>query len=61
MTIKLLKPVTSCGSCLQVMAEYEKKQGKPIRIILYCLNGPVWIAEGVESFLPFMFFEERLG
>src|ERR1700743_971546 len=32
---KLLKPVTSCGSCLQVMAEYEKKQGKPIRIILY--------------------------
>lgn len=57
----LLKPVTPCGSCLQVMAEYEKKQGKPIRIILYCMDGPVWITGGIESFLPFLFFEDRLA
>ncbi|GAA4330045.1 cytidine deaminase [Mucilaginibacter gynuensis] len=57
---KLLKPVTSCGACLQVMAECEKMQGKPLRVILYCIDGPVWIVDGVQSFLPFLFFEDRL-
>lgn len=57
---ELLKPVTPCGSCLQVMAEYEKKQQQKLRIILYCINGPVWVTKGVESFLPFLFFEDRL-
>jgi cytidine deaminase len=57
---KLSKPVTSCGACLQVLAEYEKKQAKPIKMLLYCQDGPVWTATGVESFLPFLFFEDRL-
>ncbi|MGN6179546.1 MAG: cytidine deaminase family protein [Mucilaginibacter sp.] len=57
---KLTKPVTSCGSCLQVLAEYEKKQNRPIRVILYCRNGPIWAVEGIENQLPFLFFEDRL-
>lgn len=57
---ELLKPVTPCGSCLQVMAEYEKKQDRQLKIILYCIDGPVWVTSGVASFLPFMFFEDRL-
>jgi cytidine deaminase len=57
---ELHKPVTSCGACLQVLAEYEKKQNSRIKMILYCLKGPVWIASGIESFLPFLFFEDRL-
>jgi cytidine deaminase len=57
---KLLKPVTPCGSCLQVLAEYEKKQDQPIKVILYCKDGPVWVTQGIESFLPFLFFEHRL-
>jgi cytidine deaminase len=57
----LLKPVTPCGSCLQVLAEYEKKQNKPIRIILYCKDGPAWVITGIENFLPFLFFEDRLS
>jgi len=57
---EILQPVTSCGSCLQVLAEYEKKQNKPIEIILFCNKGPVWVMNGVESFLPFLFFENRL-
>lgn len=57
---ELLQPVTSCGSCLQVMAEYEKKQNKAIEIILFCKDGPVWVMDGVDSFLPFLFFENRL-
>ncbi|MCC8409668.1 cytidine deaminase [Mucilaginibacter sp. UR6-1] len=56
----LLKPITSCGACLQVMAECEKKQNSPLRVLLYCINGPVWVVEGVQSFLPFLFFEDRL-
>jgi len=58
---KLNKPVTSCGACLQVLAEYEKKQNKAIKMLLYCQGGPVWLATGVESFLPFLFFEDRLN
>lgn len=58
---KILKPVTPCGSCLQVLAEYEKKQNKPVKIILFCNDGPVWVTNGVESFLPFLFFEDRLS
>jgi len=58
---ELVRPVTPCGSCLQVMAECEKMQQQPMRILLYCQNGPVWVTSGVESFLPFLFFEERLA
>jgi cytidine deaminase len=57
----ILKPVTSCGSCLQVLAEYEKKQGRPVRVILHCLQGVTWIATGIETFLPFLFFEDQLN
>jgi cytidine deaminase len=57
---ELLKPVTSCGACLQVMAEVEKKQNSSLRMLLYCINGPVWVIDGVQSLMPFMFFEERL-
>jgi cytidine deaminase len=56
----LLKPVTSCGACLQVMAECEKMQNAPINVLLYCIDGPVWQVMGVQSFLPFLFFEEGL-
>jgi cytidine deaminase len=56
----IASPVTPCGSCLQVLAEYEKKQGKPIEVLLYCLNGAVWKTRGIECFLPFLFFEEGL-
>ncbi len=56
----ILQPITSCGACLQVMAEYEKKQQHPIDILFYCLKGPVWKTQGVKSLLPFLFFEERL-
>lgn len=58
---KISQPITPCGSCLQVMAEYEKKQEQKIRILLFCEDGPIWAVEGSESFLPFLFFEDRLA
>lgn len=58
---ELTHPTTPCGACLQVMAEYEKKQSDEFEVLLYCINGPIWKTRGVSSFLPFMFFEDRLG
>lgn len=57
---EIKEPVTSCGACLQVMAEYEKKQSSPINVLFYCLNGSVIRTEGIKSLLPFAFAETRL-
>lgn len=54
-------PVTSCGACLQVMAEFEQKQKQPITVLFYCLNGKVIKVNGIKSLLPFVFVEDRLG
>ncbi|RWU08418.1 cytidine deaminase [Pedobacter chitinilyticus] len=54
-------PVTSCGACLQVMAEFEQKQKSPITVIFYCLNGQIMKVEGIRSLLPFVFVEDRLA
>jgi len=55
-----LIPVTPCGSCRQVMAEYEGMQDNKIEILLASVNGEVWKFEGVETFLPFMFNSRSL-
>ncbi len=57
---KIMQPVTSCGACLQVMAEYEKKQAHPIEVMFYCQNGAVIKTVGIKSLLPFAFAETRL-
>jgi cytidine deaminase len=57
---EITKPVTSCGGCLQVMAEFERKQSTPIAVIFYCLNGEVLKVPSVKSLLPFSFVEDRL-
>lgn len=57
---ELLKPITPCGACLQVLAEYENKQDKAIDVMLYCQKGQIWRTNGIQSFLPFLFFEDRL-
>ena len=54
------EPVTSCGACLQVMAEYEKKQSHPINVLFYCLNGEIIRTTGIKTLLPFAFEETRL-
>jgi len=54
-------PVTSCGACLQVMAEFEQKQKSPITVLFYCLNGQIIKVKGIKSLLPFVFVEDRLA
>ncbi len=58
---KIESPVTSCGACLQVMAEYEKKQSEPIEVLFYCIDGQVMKVKGIKSLMPFVFVEDRLG
>ena len=47
--------ISPCGACRQVMAEYERKQEHPIKIILHSPLDEILIANTVEFLLPFMF------
>ena len=48
-------PITPCGACRQVLAEYERLQNKPLRIILTGESGKVLVFSQVEDILPFSF------
>tara|TARA_B100001250_G_scaffold409371_1_gene433580 strand:+ start:290 stop:778 length:489 start_codon:yes stop_codon:yes gene_type:complete len=47
--------VSPCGACRQVMAEYEEKQERSIKVILHSPSDKVLIANKVQDLLPFMF------
>ena len=49
-----------CGSCRQVMIEYEEKQGSPIEIILMAKEGKIIKMPSVETLLPFKFTARSL-
>ncbi|MBB5638579.1 cytidine deaminase [Pedobacter cryoconitis] len=58
---KIEQPITCCGACLQVIAEFERKQNKEIEVLFYCLDGKILKVKGVKSLLPFVFVEDRLA
>lgn len=58
---KIVNPVTSCGACLQVMIEVEKRQNSPIEVLFYCIDGAILKVKNIKSLLPFGFVEDRLG
>ena len=47
-------PVTPCGACRQVMAEYQKKSGVPMSILLIG-SRKIWKFSKVEDLLPLIF------
>lgn len=48
-------PVMPCGSCRQVIAEYEGKQNEKIKLIFSGETGKVLVTNGIKSLLPFSF------
>ncbi len=53
-------PFTSCGSCRQVMLEYEVKQEQPIRVLFYGEEGEVWEVPNTKVLLPLYFDKSAL-
>jgi cytidine deaminase len=49
-----------CGACRQVIAEYESRYNRSIRIIMGGQNGKVFVAGNIGSLLPFMFNSKHL-
>lgn len=54
------KPVTPCGSCRQVMAEWENRFNSKLKLIMRGEKGKIYIIEGVNNILPLMFHAEEL-
>lgn len=57
---KEIIPVTSCGSCRQVMLEIEIRQEKPIAVIMQDQDHQWVRAASVASLLPFSFTRANL-
>lgn len=58
--VVIKEPLSPCGGCRQVIAEYENKSGKAIRIIMSGEKGQIYIAKSIESLLPLMFSKKYL-
>lgn len=44
-----------CGSCRQVLAEYQQKQGTPIQVIMEGGQGKVYVCNSIDMLLPMKF------
>lgn len=58
--VKFTKPLAPCGSCRQVMAEYEHLHQLKMRVILSEPSGRAQIINGVSDLLPFTFNSKEL-
>ena len=48
------EPSYPCGACRQVMAQYQQRYGKPIKIIVGSA-GRIEVFDSVENLMPFIF------
>ncbi len=47
-------PATPCGACRQVMAQYQVKSGRPMKILLVGADR-IWVFDKVDDLLPLIF------
>ena len=48
-------PISPCGGCRQVMAEYERKQNHKIKVLMTGIKGEIMVVNGIENLLPLGF------
>lgn len=53
-------PVSPCGDCRQVMAEYEHRYHTDIRFIMIGSGSKIFVFKNVKALLPFMFNADSL-
>jgi cytidine deaminase len=53
-------PVYPCGSCRQVMSEYERIGQRPIRILMVAATGKTHAVNGLINILPVAFDADNL-
>jgi len=59
-SIAVSQPVSPCGGCRQVMAEYELNQNSDIPVLFCGESGPIYRMDSVSSLLPLVFKGEFL-
>lgn len=59
-TQELTSPVVPCGSCRQVLSEYEHRFQSPIEVILAGQKGNIWKLNAVADLLPLSFSSDFL-
>ncbi|MCE7990786.1 MAG: cytidine deaminase [Roseivirga sp.] len=58
---EIFRAASPCGSCRQVMSEYENNQEDPIQLYMMDAEGKIYESASIENLLPFKFSEASLG